>query len=51
MTWTERPSPVKVGDTVMYSKTWLRSAGPLTRDTCFAKGTVKITLAANWGSA
>ena len=40
MSWGERTSPVKVGDTVMYSKAWLRSTGQFTGDICFAKGKV-----------
>lgn len=59
MTWAARTSPVKVGDTVMYSRHWLRSTGQFTGDICFAKGTVKelkplgeVTLAViDWGGA
>jgi hypothetical protein len=59
MTWTERTSPVKVGDKVMYSRQWLRSTGQHTGEICFAKGTVKelkaigeVTLAViDWGGA
>jgi hypothetical protein len=59
MRWTERTGAVKVGDTVMYSRAWLRSTGQFTGDICFARGTVnelqplgEVTLAViDWGGA
>jgi len=38
--WQERTQPIKVGDTVGYSKAFLQSTGQLTGDVPFARGKV-----------
>ena len=40
MSWTERTQPVKVGDTVAYSKAFLQSTGQITGEVPQAKGKV-----------
>ena len=41
MSWKDRAQPVKIGDTVAYTKQWLQSTGSYTGDLPRAKG--KIT--------
>jgi hypothetical protein len=41
MTWTERTSPINVGDRVAYSRSFLQSIGALTGDMPFARGVVE----------
>lgn len=57
--WTDRITPIKVGDRVAYSAAWLRSTGQFAGDICHAKGIVTalesvgpdITLAViDWGN-
>jgi len=38
--WTKRTQPIKVGDTVGYSKQFLQSTGQYTGDAPFARGNV-----------
>jgi hypothetical protein len=38
--WKDRTQPIKVGDTVGYSKAFLQSTGQLTGDAPFARGKV-----------
>ena len=40
MTWTDRTQPIKVGDRVAYSKTFLQSTGQYAGDVPHARGTV-----------
>jgi hypothetical protein len=40
MSWVKRISPIRAGDTVAYSKTWLQSTGQLTGEIPFARGRV-----------
>ena len=40
MTWQKRLANIEVGDTVQYSRDWLRSTGQYTGDIPFAKGKV-----------
>jgi len=58
MSWTDRAQPIKVGDTVAYSRQFLQSIACYTGDMPQAKGTITalipvgkdVTLAEiNWG--
>ncbi len=40
MTWTDRTQPIKVGDSVAYSKRFLQSTGQYTGDVPHARGKV-----------
>jgi hypothetical protein len=46
--WTKRTQPIKVGDTVGYSKQFLQSTGQYTGDAPFARG--KVTELLSLGS-
>ena len=40
MSWAKRTASIEAGDTVAYSKQWLRSTGQMTGDAPFARGQV-----------
>ncbi len=42
--WTKRTQPIRVGDTVGYSKRFLQSTGQYTGDAPFARGKVTALL-------
>ncbi len=44
MEWTKRTQPIRVGDTVGYSKQFLRSTGQYTGNAPFARGIVTALL-------